>query len=259
MKLYTGDSNHRENDIYRRGEDCPFYTLSLLMHGSVELNNLNICNKFNKNDLLLTFPNSSYTLNFLDDSKELYVIFQASDNLVNYMNWPSLSRGISKLTLGDLSISNEFSKLINEIHTYNLSSLPLKEKFCINSLEKLFLMASIVNSDEECVSIDSRIRAIISYISENYHKVLNIEDLSKKVHLSPSRFIHLFYENMKISPMKYVEFKRIEKAKELLVATENPIQVISSIVGYNCPYHFSLRFKKVTKKSPKSFRQLHKR
>ena len=59
---------------------------------------------------------------------------------------------------------------------------------------------------------------------------------------------------MGMTPMQYITFLRITRAKELLRSTDYSIQEISSMVGYENPLYFSRIFKKQTGYSPSEYR-----
>jgi AraC family transcriptional regulator of arabinose operon len=54
--------------------------------------------------------------------------------------------------------------------------------------------------------------------------------------------------------MEFVERQRIERARQLLVMTSLSVKEIGRGVGFESPFYFSLRFKRHTGKSPRSFR-----
>lgn len=58
-----------------------------------------------------------------------------------------------------------------------------------------------------------------------------------------------------MTPVEYIQQKRIDKAKELLAHSGKPIAAISAEVGVpNTPYFITL-FKKTTGQTPSEYRQ----
>jgi AraC family transcriptional regulator of arabinose operon len=55
------------------------------------------------------------------------------------------------------------------------------------------------------------------------------------VALSPSRFSHLFTEQVGIPPARFVELRRIERAQALLASSSLPIGAIAEVAGFKQP------------------------
>jgi len=68
--------------------------------------------------------------------------------------------------------------------------------------------------------------------------------------LSEAHFRRLFKVRTGVSPKTYQDQVRIEKAKELL-QNGFSVRMVSEILGYSDPYHFSRRFKEVLGFSPR--------
>lgn len=48
---------------------------------------------------------------------------------------------------------------------------------------------------------------------------------------------------------------RVNRAKQLLIETSHPISIISKLCGFNDPERMTVVFKRLTSKSPSSFRK----
>ena len=73
--------------------------------------------------------------------------------------------------------------------------------------------------------------------------------------LSQSSFSHMFKDRMGMSPMHYLNYQRIEKAKDFLLSNSMTISNISRLVGFDDPLYFSRVFKKYTGASPQAYYQ----
>jgi len=62
----------------------------------------------------------------------------------------------------------------------------------------------------------NRIAEAIEYIQTNFKEQPNLDDVAKKVHLSPFHFQRLFSEWAGTSPKKFLQFTTVEYAKRLL-------------------------------------------
>ncbi len=67
----------------------------------------------------------------------------------------------------------------------------------------------------------------------NIDSALNVEALADFMAMSPRHFARLFASETGITPGKYIELMRIEKARELLSATSQSVSAIASLSGFH--------------------------
>ena len=79
---------------------------------------------------------------------------------------------------------------------------------------------------------------------------LTVQKLTEISGLSPSRFRCLFCEYTGISPIKYIEEIKINRAKILLKSGELSVSDVSHLIGIDDPAYFSRFYKKITGRKP---------
>jgi two-component system response regulator YesN len=94
-----------------------------------------------------------------------------------------------------------------------------------------------------------------SFIEENFHKDLSLEDVSRTVDISPYYFSKLFKEETGENFIEYLTKIRIEKAKKLLQNRDLSIKNICLDTGYSDPNYFSRIFKKQVGMTPTEYRE----
>ena len=107
----------------------------------------------------------------------------------------------------------------------------------------------------EVLEVSDDITAAISFIEENYHENLNIEDICDHVGLSKSHLNKKFKKYVELPPIAYLNNYRIEKSIHLLEHTKKNIKEISSELGFVDPNYFTKVFKKTTGITPVLFRK----
>jgi len=105
----------------------------------------------------------------------------------------------------------------------------------------------------------SQIRPAINYIDANYNKPITLADVAKASHLSISRLAHIFKEQMGITIIDYLTSVRIERAKQLLLATDQNCTEICFEVGYNNQSYFTRTFKGLVGMAPRQFKARNQR
>lgn len=108
----------------------------------------------------------------------------------------------------------------------------------------------------ENTKCDVLIEQAIALISELLHKKIVLSEISEKTGLSYAQFLRRFRAYTGTSPIGYVTFLRIQKAKTLLTDTDLMIREIAELCGFENEYYFSNAFKKQTGMAPSSFRKL---
>ncbi len=100
----------------------------------------------------------------------------------------------------------------------------------------------------------TQIRPAINYIDANYDKDIGLTEIAGASRLSVSRLAHLFKEQMGITVIDYLGGVRIERAKQLLLATDQNCTEICFQVGYHNQSYFSRVFKTLVGVTPLQFR-----
>ena len=99
---------------------------------------------------------------------------------------------------------------------------------------------------------------VIDYIEKHLSEPITLDDLSSFAHFEKSYLTVRFKEIWGLSPMKYVNYMRIERAKLLLVTTDMSITDISREVGFGSIHYFSRFFKEKENKTPIEYRNERK-
>jgi signal transduction histidine kinase/ABC-type sugar transport system substrate-binding protein/AraC-like DNA-binding protein len=97
-------------------------------------------------------------------------------------------------------------------------------------------------------------KQVLVYLHQNYAQPVSRKDIAAAVCVSENYLSQIFREEMRISPWDYLARLRIEKAKELLRATDESVTHIATQVGFNDSAYFSRVFGKLAGSSPKEWR-----
>ncbi len=99
---------------------------------------------------------------------------------------------------------------------------------------------------------------VVEYLQDNFNQDFTNEELLNIANLSPSYFIRLFKKETGRTPQQYLVELKIDKAKELLSASNYSVTEICFLCGFSEHSHFSKVFKKITGSPPLTYRKLHK-
>ncbi|OLS40023.1 DNA-binding response regulator [Bacillus sp. MRMR6] len=99
------------------------------------------------------------------------------------------------------------------------------------------------------------IREAIEYINLNLKNELTQKEVADHVHLNPSYLSVLFKDHVKLTFSEYITRRRIQRAKELLIATNLPINDIAEESGYKTAKYFIKIFKELEGVTPSAYRK----
>ncbi len=152
----------------------------------------------------------------------------------------------------------------NEVFTFN-NSLELDNKFIkLNKIWPVCTIESKIKSKSILYDIYSELskcstneylptesKIIIYTITKEiirnvFDPRISISKIIESYNISEAHFRRLFKKIYKLSPVKFVQNIRINKAKQLLIDKNLPINLIAKKCGYEDEFYFSRIFKKAT-------------
>lgn len=129
-----------------------------------------------------------------------------------------------------------------------------------NTILMLSKILSVVRNQEFAgKTIERTIRKACLYFRENLNSNVNIEQVATNLNVGYSYFRQMFRKYTGISPTQYHLSLRIQKAKDLLVSTDQSFKEIAIDLGFESYFYFSRIFKDKTGTSPMEFRKEHQR
>jgi transcriptional regulator GlxA family with amidase domain len=87
-----------------------------------------------------------------------------------------------------------------------------------------------------------------------YGEPLDVPALAREAYVSEAHFIRSFRGAFGETPHRYLQRRRVERAKELLRATDESVTVISLRVGFQSLGTFSRTFRALAGQSPSGYR-----
>ncbi|MDR2469984.1 MAG: AraC family transcriptional regulator [Tannerella sp.] len=100
-----------------------------------------------------------------------------------------------------------------------------------------------------------RIRRTLHYIGENIDRPIHISELLEICCLSKDHFIRLFKKEMQVTPVEYINQKKIEKAQWMVIAGRQPMKDIAYGLSFESVSYFNRLFRKYTGMTPKEYRK----
>jgi AraC family transcriptional regulator len=98
-------------------------------------------------------------------------------------------------------------------------------------------------------------RRTLAYIEANLGSKMGVDDLANAAGLSRSHFSRAFKHSVGRSPMEYIIFRRVERAKAMISDTREPLAEVALACGFVDQPHLNRRFRDMVGVSPGRWRR----
>lgn len=151
-------------------------------------------------------------------------------------------------TLSDNGLS--FESLIHSTVSENAERSPEDmRRFAESNFDSFMEKLNEKNSKTDPVE-----KAIV-YIESHFREPIDREQIAEAISISPNYLSKLFAEKTGANMREFINKRRVEEAKRLLINTNETVSTIAYMVGYDTLAYFSSVFKKLTGKSPVEWRE----
>jgi len=103
-----------------------------------------------------------------------------------------------------------------------------------------------------------QVRRVIQHIQANLETLIRVDDMANLTRLSTSYFFRAFKRSFGMSPHAYVIVIRLERARDLLVQSDDQMTEIAAACGFADQAHFSRVFRRELGCAPGAWRREHR-
>lgn len=107
--------------------------------------------------------------------------------------------------------------------------------------------------------VASVVESVVDHVRDNIGTPVSISALAARCGFSEGHFHRAFKQLTGMSPRRYVEQLRLQRALQWLRETQMPVAQIARMVGYTDPLYFSRAFRKATGHAPLDMRRAGRR
>ncbi|MEK3915699.1 AraC family transcriptional regulator [Paenibacillus sp. FSL H7-0331] len=152
-----------------------------------------------------------------------------------------------------------FSRLIKLLYD-NHHSLDVAMKLQ-QSIYMYAILRMLLKEAQSVITIDTwnAFDQSVRYMQDAYHTDITLDKLADLAGLNPSYYSTLFKQKMDKSPIEYLTGLRMNRAKELLLLSQDKIRNVAREVGYKDEFYFSRRFKAQYGVAPSVYLKHHHR
>lgn len=131
---------------------------------------------------------------------------------------------------------------------------PVSTIFATKGILYLLCSCFLAEAQHKYRITDNRIRKVLRHIRLNIDNPVSIDELSDMCCLSKDHFIRLFKKELQITPVQYINRKKIEKAQLKIITGDLPVKDIAYSLSFDNISYFNRLFRKYTGISPTQYR-----
>jgi AraC-like DNA-binding protein len=98
------------------------------------------------------------------------------------------------------------------------------------------------------------VRTVKRLLDQEFHERWTLRQLADRVGLAPAYLAELFANHLGQPPHRYLNERRIDRARQLLDSTDLTITAIAQTLGYSSSQHFARVFRQLTATTPTAYR-----
>lgn len=249
--IRTGYKQHQYHVI--RSDGYPAYQISVCTGGEGKFISENSEHTIKKGDIFLFSPRVPHEYYPITQSWSIYFFVflgDCAENLMRYCNFGGYEVFTAQNSEKTLSVCEKLSSSADDFEKSQL----LYELFAImRGLARSQPSADALSRNEHF----RKTAPVIDYIRKNYKEPIALDELAQLLDVSKSYLCRVFKAAYNMTPIKYLQNYRIDRAKQLLISTDMKMKLLCDEVGFNDTSYFCMTFKRAEGMTPEEFRNLH--
>lgn len=159
----------------------------------------------------------------------------------------------AELPASDPATYDNTTQFTDYVQRYN--DLPLYDKMQLRGSILMLFSRFMQAATPRIWTKDDRMKKVLMYIHNNIYSDIDIDDLASVACITKPYLIRLFTGSFGISPLQYINKKKIERAQLMLVTTDKTVMDIAYKLGYSDHSYFTRLFRKMTGSTPLAYRK----
>lgn len=152
-------------------------------------------------------------------------------------------------------ITSLFEQILYEGKHQTYGSDAICQKLLEILLLKITQTQNLVPEPSSTNRMTKECAMIQEYLNTNYSERITLDSLTKLTHMNKYYMAHSFTKYTGLSPIQYLNERRLETACRLLKEADYSVSTISSVTGFSSQSYFTQTFRKKYGITPAKYRQ----
>jgi len=149
-------------------------------------------------------------------------------------------------------VAHAFAQLVRELATryeYNDTGLALAVDHLVLSVARAMAPTAAPQ-----LAMHPAVRTVKRLLEQEFHEHWTLRRLADRVGLAPSYLAELFADHLGLPPHRYLNERRIDRARQLLESSDLTITALALTLGFSSSQHFARVFRHHTGTTPTAYR-----
>ena len=189
----------------------------------------------------------------LQDTYELPTEVRAGNSIRQLFEYVSSQYPDAMLPEPDPKSYDTSAQTSNYVERY--MNMELWEKMELRGAMLMIMSHFIREAKPHIWTSDERMKQVLRYIHEHIADKIDVEDLANLASITKTYFIRLFKQEFGLSPVQYINLKKVERAQLLLYTTDCSVKEVAYKLGFSDHNYFIRLFHKVAGITPQEYRR----
>jgi AraC-like DNA-binding protein len=279
--IYAGDALYRPGDFHRQRSQFDVFDVLFIETGCLYMQENKRKYELRENCVLVLQPKNTHRSYSLCDQRTYFhwLHFDTTEEFKTSSAFPANPKQsvdfLNKTGQQETLILPVFQQLSEHTASHVFQLLKQLESLTINRYhqismvpkatgihsdrlhqQSLFLeLLSLITLNKDMSASNQTAYLVMQFIQANYNRQITLHDMVSVANCHPTHIIRCFRKEYDTTPIKALSEIRLEKAKNLLISTELPCEVIAEQVGFASSSYFSKSFRERHGLSPQNYRQ----
>lgn len=229
------------------------YMLLYTLSGSSTITIADAAYQLQENSLLFLDCSLPYKINSYNGNWKFQILYLKEDFVHQYFKIFNENNNFIYDVKPYSCVNSCFKKIIHKKTSATVISNLYETKWLTDILTEICIYENNQNNPDD--SIPKYIKKSKAIIDSHLTQPFSLEELADELQVNKYRLCREFSKHYKMPPLRYLNHKKMEKAKELLFGTNLTITEISAHLGIENVNHFIQLFKKETGATPLAYKQ----
>lgn len=159
----------------------------------------------------------------------------------------------ARLPESDPKAYDNLQQTENYMHRYR--DMPLWQKMELRGIMLMITSQFVRNAKPRVWTLDERMKKVLAHIHQHIDQEADTSALADVACVSRNYLIRLFQRELGVSPIQYVNKKKMERAQLLLYTTDMPVKEVAYALGFSDHSYFIRLFRKLIGTTPLDYRR----